>query len=324
MNSKGFMRLHRQLLDWEWFDNSQMVHVWIYFLLKANYQDSKWHGIDIPRGSFITSLDTICKDTGLSLQNVRTCMNKLKSTGEITTQSTNKYSVITICKYETYNLQESDVNKQDNKQTNIQSTSNQQAVNKQLTTDKERKEIEELKKENERLKEELANASKKKEISSDLETEFDNFRKKYKQYGGQARGLQTELENLKKKHKDWKEIIPLLSSAVDKENSARKNAEIKGVFFPSMKNLQTYINQRSWEAYADEQQVGNDNEYHPTTDGVFQFWNEERGCLMFNGYIDQLNDGYTKDNRPDGAKVAWSMYEWIWSSRTKEWIKQNE
>lgn len=322
MNSKGFMRLHRQLIDWEWFDNSQMVHVWIYFLLKANYQDSKWHGIDIPRGSFITSLDTICKDTGLSLQNVRTCMNKLKSTGEITTKSTNRYSVITICKYETYNLQESDTNKQDNKQTNIQSTSNQHAINTQLTTDKESKEIEELKKENKRLKEELANASKKKEASSELENEFDNFRKKYKQYGGQARGLQTELDNLKKKHKDWKEIIPLLSSAIEKENSARKNAEIKGVFFPSMKNLQTYINQRSWEAYADEQQVEDDNEYHPTTDGIFQFWNEERCCLMFNGYIDQLNDGYTKDNRPDGAKVAWNMYEWIWSSQTKQWVKQ--
>lgn len=65
-------------------------------------------------------------------------------------------------------------------------------------------------------------------------------------------------------------------------------------------------------------------EYRPTTDGIFQYWNPGRKCLMFNGYIDQLNDGYTKDNRPDGAKVAWSMYEWIWSSRTKEWIKQNE
>lgn len=322
MNSKGFMRLHRQLLDWEWFDNSQMVHVWIYFLLKANYQDSKWHGIDIPRGSFMTSLDTICKDTGLSLQNVRTCMNKLKSTGEITTKSTNRYSVITICKYETYNC---DANKQDNKQTNIQSTNNQQASNTQLTTDKERKEIEELKKENERLKEELANASKKKETSSELETEFDNFRKKYKKYGGQARGLQTELDNLKKKHKDWKEIIPLLSYAIDKENAARKNAEIRGAFFPSMKNLQTYINQRSWEAYADEQQVENDNEYHPMTDGIFQLWNPERNCLILNnGYIDQLNDGYTDDTRPDGAKVAWSMYEWVWSSQTKQWIKQND
>ena len=137
--------------------------------------------------------------------------------------------------------------------------------------------------------------------------------------------MQTEFENLKKKHKDWKEIIPLLSYAIDKENAARKNAELKGAFFPLMKNLQTYINQRSWEAYADEQHTASDTEYHPATDGIFQFWDDERKCLMLNnGYIDQLNDGYTSDNRPDGAKVAWGMYEWVWSSRTKEWIKQNE
>ena len=72
------------------------------------------------------------------------------------------------------------------------------------------------------------------------------------------------------------------------------------------------------------EQFANIEEYRPTTDGIFQYWNPDRKCLMFNGYIDQLNDGYTKDNRPDGAKVAWSMYEWIWSSRTKEWIKQND
>ena len=54
----------------------------------------------------------------------------------------------------------------------------------QTTTIEISKEVEELKKENERLKEELANASKKKETSSELETEFDHLRKKYKQYGG--------------------------------------------------------------------------------------------------------------------------------------------
>lgn len=74
----------------------------------------------------------------------------------------------------------------------------------------------------------------------------------------------------------------------------------------------------------DPEQFNNKEEYHPMTDGIFQYWNAERKCLMFNGYIDQLNDGYTDDTRPDGAKVAWSMYEWIWSSQKKQWIKQND
>ena len=72
----------------------------------------------------------------------------------------------------------------------------------------------------------------------------------------------------------------------------------------------------------DPERFTNNEEYRPLTDGVFQIWDEERKCLLFNGYIDQLNDGYTSDNRPDGAKVSWNMYEWIWSSQKKEWVKQ--
>lgn len=66
------------------------------------------------------------------------------------------------------------------------------------------------------------------------------------------------------------------------------------------------------------------NEYHPLTDGIFQTWDEKRRCLLFNGFIEQLNDGYTADSRPDGATVAWQMYMWVWSSHDKQWIKQND
>ena len=66
------------------------------------------------------------------------------------------------------------------------------------------------------------------------------------------------------------------------------------------------------------------NEYHPHTDGIFQVWDSKRGCLLFNGFIEQLNDGYTSDNRPDGTTVAWQMYKWKWSSHSKKWVSQND
>jgi hypothetical protein len=96
------------------------------------------------------------------------------------------------------------------------------------------------------------------------------------------------------------------------------------------KDFERYLRDRIFETIVmdgnrvvyDPEQFSNATEYRPATDGVFQFWNESRKCLMFNGYIDQLNDGYTNDNRPDGAKVAWSMYTWVWSSERKEWVKQ--
>ena len=64
-----------------------------------------------------------------------------------------------------------------------------------------------------------------------------------------------------------------------------------------------------------------DKEYRPTADGVFLYWDEKNKRLIFNGDIDHLKDGYTSDNRPDGATVAWGMYEWKWSRNEKRWVK---
>lgn len=323
MSNNGFMLLHRNLLNWEWFDDSQMVHIWIYFLLKANYEDGKWHGVDVPRGSFITSVRDICKDTGLSVQNVRTCIKKLKSTSNLTIKVTNKFSIITICNYDSYNNAEFSTNNQSNKQTNNVLTNKQQTEQKRKSLLKEKN----IKEEKER-KEKLSKESKEKEgnnfSSEDLTTLFDAFRVKYKQYGGRVRGLDTELANLKKKHSDWKEIIPALSDALENENLARRSANAKGDFFPVMKNLQTYINNRSWETYSDNAvSPCGSNGYFPLADGNYQRWNPVRNCLEVNSpYFNMWDDGYNKENRPDGATVAYQQYTWKWSKDKKDWISQ--
>lgn len=97
-----------------------------------------------------------------------------------------------------------------------------------------------------------------------------------------------------------------------------------------LKDFEGYINQRQFESPVykgsellfDPVQLESPSVYSPLTDGILQWWDDKEKCLHFNGYIDMLDDGYTADNRPDGAKVKWQMYSWIWSSTTKEWIKQ--
>jgi len=73
---------------------------------------------------------------------------------------------------------------------------------------------------------------------------FDNFRKKYP---GTKRGLETEFENFLKKHKDWESVLNLLLPAVDKQIKLREIKKDKNLFIPEWKNLQTWINQRCWE-----------------------------------------------------------------------------
>ena len=129
---QGWIKLHRKLIDWEWFQDSKMVLLFIYLLLSANHEDGRWRGIDIKRGQLITGLDSLKSKTGISTQTLRTCLSRLEKSGELTSKSTNKYRVLTLCNYEAYQIKESEANKQTNKQL----TSNQQSTNKQLTANK--------------------------------------------------------------------------------------------------------------------------------------------------------------------------------------------
>ena len=123
----GWIQLHRKFTEWEWFTDVNTTHLFTYCLLRANHKDAKWRGIDIKRGSFITSLDTLSKQTGLSVMQVRTAINKLEKTSEITSQSTNINRLITVTNYDLY--------QSDNKPDNKRVTSKQQTSNKPLTTD---------------------------------------------------------------------------------------------------------------------------------------------------------------------------------------------
>jgi len=73
---------------------------------------------------------------------------------------------------------------------------------------------------------------------------FDEFRKLYP---GKKRGLNTEFENFTKKHKDWKAVLPDLKSLLQCQINQRLVQEQAKQFVPLWKNLQTWINQRCWE-----------------------------------------------------------------------------
>jgi len=141
--NNGWIKLHRSFLDWEWFSCPNTCQLFIYCMLRANHTDTKWRGIPIKRGQFLTSYEKLSVGTGLSIQNIRTCLKSLESTGEISREPTSKLTRLTICKFDTYN------NGDDlaNKQTNNELTSNQQASNKQVTTDKNKKKEKKDKKE---------------------------------------------------------------------------------------------------------------------------------------------------------------------------------
>ena len=133
----AFIKLHRKMLKWEWYDDVNTFRLFMHCLLKANWKACEWHGVIIEAGQFVTSLPKLSKETGLSIQQTRTALNHMILTGELTDKAYSKFRVITVNNWSQYQVD------------NRQLTGNQQETNTQ--TNSELTPIEEIK--NKRIKE---------------------------------------------------------------------------------------------------------------------------------------------------------------------------
>lgn len=122
---QGFVRFWRSFVEWEWFTDVNTCHLFQYCILRANYSDNEWRGIKIKRGSFLTSRENLAISTGLTIQQIRTAIKKLKSTNELTIKTTNQYSIITVNNYDLY---QQVTNELTNELTNEQPTNNQRVT----------------------------------------------------------------------------------------------------------------------------------------------------------------------------------------------------
>lgn len=134
----GWIKLHRSLLEWEWFTDSNTLHVFIYLLLKANIKEVRYKGFMVPVGSLIVSVREVGEVLGLSYKVVRTAFERLTKGEQISTQATNKFTIVTICKYENYQLCENPKGR----------TKGAQNANKRRTKGEQRAHIEEEEKNN--------------------------------------------------------------------------------------------------------------------------------------------------------------------------------
>lgn len=111
----GYIKLWRSLADWEWYKDWKTTRLFVHLLITANYEDGTWQNIEVKRGQRVTSVAKLSEETGLSSKEIRGILDRLKKTNELAIKTTNKYTIITIEKYEFY---QSDIEKRANKTAN--------------------------------------------------------------------------------------------------------------------------------------------------------------------------------------------------------------
>lgn len=131
----GWIKIHRQILEWEWYSDTNTFRVFLHLLLKANHKEKKYRGMDLKVGTIITSRDILALETGLSIQQIRTALDKLKSTNEVTIKTSSQGTIIEVVNYAKYQLVTNEV-------TIKEPTSNQQVTtNKNDKKEKNEKEL---------------------------------------------------------------------------------------------------------------------------------------------------------------------------------------
>lgn len=135
LDDSGWIKLSRKILSWGWFKDRNTLQVWIYLLASASFRNCEFHGVLIHRGDVVTSYESIAKNCKLTVRNVRTAINHLKSTGEVTSKPYSRFQVISIENYDTY---------QSNLTNNL--APKRQANDKQVTALEENKKVKNKKK----------------------------------------------------------------------------------------------------------------------------------------------------------------------------------
>lgn len=88
--------------DFEWYENTNVFRLFYHCLLHTNLEDRRYCGKEIKAGQFVSSRARISGETGLTVDQVRIALKKLKDTGYISTKSTNKYTIYTVNEYQKY------------------------------------------------------------------------------------------------------------------------------------------------------------------------------------------------------------------------------
>ena len=96
------------MMEWEWYKDMPVKTLFLHMIFRANVKKQRWKGIAIDRGQFVSTYRNLAHETGLSIKQIRTAIDKLILTNEILKETIgaerghNEGSLFTLVSYKTY------------------------------------------------------------------------------------------------------------------------------------------------------------------------------------------------------------------------------
>lgn len=120
-----YIKSYDSILTWQWYTDINTCHLYRHLIQTVNRTEAKFRGEVVKKGETAVSLRTLSENTGLSVQQIRTSINKLISTQDVTRVERGKLSLISIPKFDKW--------QSSNTEANTASTREQHASNTQST-----------------------------------------------------------------------------------------------------------------------------------------------------------------------------------------------
>lgn len=140
MNSlNGFVKLHRKLIAWGWYQDYVVKDVFLHLLLTANFKRTEWQGKTLEEGQVVISYQKIANELGFGVRRVRTAIEKLKLTREITTEPTSRFTVVTIVNWRDYQFNDGDADTESDTNIDKRPTRDRHATDMRPTRDRQQR-----------------------------------------------------------------------------------------------------------------------------------------------------------------------------------------
>ena len=106
----GYVKFWRKALDAGWLKNHELWVFWSYCLLKASHKKYTvivgCQRVDLLLGQFVMGRRKASEETGLTEREIRTCLALLIKWENVTSRTTNKFTVITVINWDAYQSNE--------------------------------------------------------------------------------------------------------------------------------------------------------------------------------------------------------------------------
>ena len=212
--NRGFIKVWRKTVDAGWLQNHKLCAFWLWCLLKATHKEYDLiigcQQVHLMPGDFVFGLNKASEELAMSIRSIRTIINFLKKSQNLTIKTTNKFSIISIVNWDIYQQTETTIDKQNDKPpTSYRQATDNKQEHKNIRTKEYTKEF------------------------LDFYSAYPNKKEKpaafkaWEKLNGQRPPLETIL------------------TAINKQIEWRKNAN--GEFRPEWKNPATWLNKGCWD-----------------------------------------------------------------------------